>query len=80
MVVEHAAPKADASVLFYMVMLGAGAIGSATGFDPAGCWFEPNALCQNIIDNMGCWYSWEHTSFASLSRRFDPGTVHKFYG
>lgn len=27
-------------------MLGAGAIGSATGFDPAGCVFESHALCQ----------------------------------
>ena len=25
---------------------------------------------------MGCWYSWEHSSFASFSPRFDPGTVH----
>ena len=26
---------------------------------------------------MGCWYSWEHSGFASLSPRFEPGTVHQ---
>ena len=26
---------------------------------------------------MGCWYSWEHSGFASLSQRFDPATVHQ---
>ncbi len=27
--------------------------------------------------HMGCWYRWEHSSFASFSPRFDPGTVHQ---
>ena len=27
--------------------------------------------------NLGCWYSWEHSGFASLSPRFEPGTVHQ---
>ena len=27
--------------------------------------------------NLGCWYSWEHSGFASLNPRFDPGTVHQ---
>ncbi len=27
---------------------------------------------------MGCWYRWEHSSFASFNPRFDPGTVHHF--
>lgn len=26
---------------------------------------------------MGCWYRWEHSSFASFNPRFDPGTVHQ---
>ena len=33
-------------------MLGAGAIGSATGFDPAGCVFESHALCQISLDKL----------------------------
>ena len=28
---------------------------------------------------MGCWYRWEHSSFASFNPRFDPGTVHQYY-
>ena len=27
--------------------------------------------------NLGCWYSWEHSGFASLSPRFEPWTVHQ---
>lgn len=25
----------------------------------------------------GCWYNWQHSSFASFSQRFDPATVHQ---
>ena len=26
---------------------------------------------------MGDWYSWEHSSFASFSQRFDPAILHQ---